>query len=81
MFCEPMGGSEQQCTEQPDRYLTCSADISLAAQNMDAGSHIYVAMGTGLGSCMADSDCGVGYMCSGKAPPGTCQPIANGGRC
>ena len=80
-LCAPGTVQQHQCTEFPDRFLTCSADISLTAQRKSAVVHILVAMGTSLGSCVAHSDCSVGQMCSGKASPGMCQPIAAGGRC
>lgn len=72
---------QQQCMEFPDRFLTCSADVSLTVQRKSGEVYILVAMGTSLGSCTADSDCSVGEMCSGKASPGMCQPIAVGGQC
>ncbi|BDA49940.1 hypothetical protein COCOBI_15-0680 [Coccomyxa sp. Obi] len=81
MLCAPGSVQQQQCTEFPDRFLTCSADVSLTAQQSSGQVHILVAMGTSLGSCMADSDCSIGEMCSGKAPPGMCQPIAARGQC
>lgn len=81
MLCAPGSVHQQQCTEFPDRFLTCSADVSLTAQRKSGEVHILVAMGTSLGNCMADSDCSIGQMCSGKSSPGMCQPIAAGGQC
>ncbi|CAL8465532.1 g5068 [Coccomyxa elongata] len=80
-LCGPGSVKQQQCTEFPDRFLTCTADVSLTAQRKSGEDHILVAMGTSLGSCTADSDCSIGEMCSGKALPGMCQPIAAGGQC
>ncbi|EIE23029.1 hypothetical protein COCSUDRAFT_63412 [Coccomyxa subellipsoidea C-169] len=81
MLCSPGDTQQPQCTDKPDRFLTCSDDVSLTAQQKGREVRVFVAMGTSLGSCMDDSECSTGQMCFGQAAPGICQPIAAGGNC
>ena len=80
MLCAPGSAQQPQCTSEPDRFLTCSADVTLTKQK-GREFRVQVAMGTSLRSCMSDSDCSIGEMCFGRAAPGTCQPIATDGKC